>query len=83
MSAYERMKTLDLHGVKHEDVEGQVSNFASRTETPFKIITGNSTTMKDLVTQALTEFNLEAYEESHYNLGSLIVVEPYKKFESF
>ena len=39
--------------------------------------------MKDLVTQALTEFNLEAYEESHYNLGSLIVVEPYKKFESF
>lgn len=77
------MKTLDLHGVKHEDVETQVVDFATKNSVPFKIITGNSNRMKQLVTQVLTRFKLEAHEESYYNLGSLIVIEPYKKFESF
>ena len=77
------MVTLDLHGVKHEDVEAQVSDFATKNRTPFKIITGNSNRMKQLVTQVLTQFELEAHEESYHNLGSLIVIEPYKKFESF
>ena len=77
------MVTLDLHGVKHEDVEAQVVNFATKNRTPFKIITGNSNRMKQLVTQVLTRFELEAHEESYHNLGSLIVIEPYKKFESF
>jgi len=77
------VKTLDLHGVKHEDVETQVVDFATKNSVPFKIITGNSNRMKQLVTQVLTRFKLEAHEESYYNLGSLIVIEPYKKFESF
>ena len=74
------MKTLDLHGVKHENVEAQVIDFAHRTEAPFKIITGNSQRMKDLVKQILSRFELDAYEESEYNLGALIVVDPPKKF---
>ena len=77
------METLDLHGVKHEDVEAQVVDFAYKTRTPFKIITGNSRRMKDLVRQVLSRFELHSYDESDYNLGALIVIEPYKKFGSF
>tara|TARA_B100000676_G_scaffold212890_1_gene209316 strand:- start:602 stop:835 length:234 start_codon:yes stop_codon:yes gene_type:complete len=77
------MQTLDLHGVKHEDVESQVLDFAWKNETPFKIITGNSRRMKDLVRQVLTRYELAAYEESDYNLGALIVVEPPKKYQLF
>ena len=69
------MKTLDLHGVKHEDVESQVLDFAWKNDAPFKIITGNSTRMKDLVSQVLMRYELHSYEESDYNLGALIVVE--------
>ncbi len=74
------MKTLDLHGVRHEEVESQVADFAYKNEAPFKIITGNSTRMKDLVRQVLTRFELDAYEESEHNLGALIVVDPPKRF---
>ena len=35
-------KTLDLHGVKHEDVDRLVENFVLLNEVPMKIITGNS-----------------------------------------
>lgn len=77
------MRTLDLHGVRHEDVESQVVDFAHKNDVPFKIITGNSTRMKDLVRQVLTRFELDAYEESDYNLGALIVVDPPKKFKLF
>jgi hypothetical protein len=69
------MKTLDLHGVKHEDVETQVVDFASKNEAPYRIITGNSNRMKGLVRQVLTRFELETYEESDYNQGALIVVD--------
>lgn len=69
------MKTLDLHGVKHEDVETQVVDFTHKNEAPFRIITGNSGRMKDLVRQVLTRFELETYEESDYRLGALIVVD--------
>jgi hypothetical protein len=70
------VKTLDLHGVHHAEVESQVLDFAYKNEAPFKIITGNSRRMKDLVMQVLSRFELRAYEESDYNLGALIVVEP-------
>lgn len=69
------METLDLHGVKHEDVETQVVDFAYKNEAPFRIITGNSSRMKVLVRQVLTRFKLETYEESDYNQGALIVVD--------
>lgn len=69
------MKTLDLHGIQHAEVESQVIDFAYKTEAPFKIVTGNSRRMKDLVIQVLTRFELHAYEESDHNLGALIVVE--------
>ena len=40
------MKTLDLHGVRHEDVERLLENFILLNEAPLQVITGNSTYMQ-------------------------------------
>jgi hypothetical protein len=38
-------KRLDLHGVKHEDVDRVVENFVLMNNPPMRIITGNSEKM--------------------------------------
>ena len=43
------IKTLDLHGVRHDDVERLVENFVLLNEPPLKIITGNSDRMSNIV----------------------------------
>jgi hypothetical protein len=67
------METLDLHGIKHQDVDRLVENFIIVEELPLRIITGNSPIMKSMVVEILNrhEFNWEP--ETHWNLGSLIV----------
>ena len=40
------MKTLDLHGVRHEDVKRLLENFILLNEAPLQVITGNSTYMQ-------------------------------------
>ena len=40
------MKTLDLHGVRHEAVERLLENFILLNELPLQVITGNSTYMQ-------------------------------------
>ena len=37
---------LDLHGIKHADVDILVEDFVLTNKTPMTIITGNSETMK-------------------------------------
>ena len=44
---------LDLHGVKHEEVEKMLEDFIFLNEPPFRIITGNSIRMKEIVTEVL------------------------------
>lgn len=44
---------LDLHGVKHADVEKTVEDFVLSKNTSVKIITGNSNPMRKLVTTTL------------------------------
>ena len=44
---------LDLHGIKHEDVNRVVENFVLLNETPLNIITGNSTMMREVVVEVL------------------------------
>ena len=44
---------LDLHGIKHENVNRVVENFVLLNETPLNIITGNSTMMRELVVEVL------------------------------
>ena len=43
------MKELDLHGVRHEDVERLLENFILLNEPPLKVITGNSTYMQSML----------------------------------
>ena len=43
------MKVLDLHGVRHEEVERLLENFILLNEPPLKVVTGNSTYMQDKV----------------------------------
>ena len=52
-------KRLDLHGVKHEDVDRLVENFVLLNEPPIKIITGNSERMTELVLNVLSRHNIE------------------------
>lgn len=64
---------LDLHGVKHVDVEILVEDFILKHETPIYIITGNSKVMKDKVIKILDEHNFKWMIMSH-NLGEIIVL---------
>ena len=45
--------TLDLHGVRHEEVDRLVENFILLNEPPLRIITGNSDEMRELVGNVL------------------------------
>ena len=54
-------KTLDLHGVKHEDVDRLVENFILLNEPPLKIITGNSDMMREIVTHLCAKHKI-SYE---------------------
>ena len=44
---------LDLHGVKHEDVDRIVENFVLLNSPPLDIITGNSQRMQEIVINCL------------------------------
>jgi hypothetical protein len=54
---------LDLHGVKHADVEAMVENFVLVRTPPIKIVTGNSKVMKEIVTKTLQKhgYNLSDF----------------------
>ncbi len=67
--------TLDLHGVKHHKVEHMVEDFVLVNETPMRIITGNSTSMHDIVQEVLGRHDLQCDYENHWNLGAVIVTE--------
>ena len=43
------IKELDLHGVRHHEVDRKVENFVLLEEKPIRIITGNSDEMRRLV----------------------------------
>ena len=64
--------TLNLHGVKHADVDLVVENFALMNESPMKIITGNSNKMKKLVFNVLDRHNIN-YMILSKNLGEIII----------
>ena len=69
--------TLDLHGVKHSEVEDRLIDFYFWRGTNPKdtiIITGNSDAMKKIVTEWLEENEFEYYIPS-YNLGEIQIIE--------
>ena len=56
------IKKLDLHGIKHEDVDRLVENFVLLNNPPIRIITGNSNQMRDIVVEVLSRHDIE-YEQ--------------------
>ena len=75
------MKVLDLHGERHSNVDRLVENFVLLNECPLKIITGNSSRMKELVQDVLkrhgfkSSYELNSHIPRFYNYGCLIVTE--------
>jgi hypothetical protein len=68
------MKELDLHGLKHYDVTDVVENFVLMTDAPFRIITGKSDRMKELVETLLKKHHFQFYTPAH-NSGEIIVID--------
>ena len=66
------MKELDLHGLKHYDVKDVVENFILMNNTPFRIITGRSDKMIELVKTTLKKHRFDFYTPPH-NPGEIIV----------
>lgn len=68
------MKELDLHGLYHYQVRGEVENFVlvNAKQLPLRIITGYSDFMKQSVGEILNKYNFEYYIPAH-NPGEIIV----------
>ena len=66
------MNELDLHGLKHIEVEDEVENFILINEPPFKIITGKSDEMRRMVKNMLDYYEYNYYIPAH-NAGEIIV----------
>jgi len=68
--------SLDLHGVKHEDVPREVDKFIGSHlmggSNSVIIITGNSDEMKRIVGDTLSDYGI-SYSESWGNTGELAI----------
>ena len=53
------MQSIDLHGVKHGDVQDIVMDACFKLKVPFIVITGKSAQMKRIVRFAVKKFGLE------------------------
>jgi len=63
---------LDLHGIKHADVDILVEDFVLTNKTPMTIITGNSETMRKKTISILDHHKFKWMIMAH-NLGEIIV----------
>lgn len=65
-------KVLDLHGIKHSNVNKVLDDFIweciSNNVTQATIITGNSSTMKSIAIQVIGEYGLEP--SNYWNFSS-------------
>ena len=68
------MQQVDLHGVRHKDASDIIVRCCSEYETPFAVITGNSSQMKNIVSAVAKLFNLTT-RDSIGNPGRVIVEE--------
>lgn len=64
--------TLDLHGVRHYEVESMVENFIllNQNKFPLTIICGNSNKMIELVNNVINKLECETFM---YVYGNIIV----------
>jgi len=70
------MEQVDLHGTRHDEVARKLENFLyehiQKGTKEIKVITGNSTEMKKLVTDIVEQYKMTATDEWN-NFGCLIV----------
>tara|TARA_B100001750_G_scaffold216105_1_gene200529 strand:+ start:45 stop:284 length:240 start_codon:yes stop_codon:yes gene_type:complete len=68
-----KLKKLDLHGVKHEEVDRVVENFLflNQDDIPLEIVCGNSQRMIDLVLKVLTRVECQEYDQIRF--GTVII----------
>ena len=59
MSIKPSLNQLDLHGIRHSDVDRVVENFILLNDSPMRIITGNSDKMTEFVLTVLHRHNIE------------------------
>jgi len=66
------MSELDLHGIRHQDVDGEVENFVytNQNSFPLKIVCGNSNKMLKIVTDTLNRIGCDY---TMYRYGVLTV----------
>lgn len=69
------METLDLHGIRHHQVDDIVRSFLNFMNLPCQIVTGNSPEMKNIVKKVVEEYEWFCYEKDSYNHGTLIITE--------
>mgnify|MGYP003645440314 FL=1 len=69
------METLDLHGIKHQQVDEVTRNFLNFIDLPCQVVTGNSEQMKAIVRSVVREYEWFCYEKSSYNHGTLVITE--------
>ena len=68
------MKTLDLHGLKHSEVEKVLHLFlGDNWGEELRIITGNSAYMKNIVCEILIFYKLDFTLDNLWNMGYIIV----------
>jgi len=67
-------KKLDLHGIKHANVEVAVEDFVLMNDTPLDIITGNSESMKSIVIRVLDHHGFGYLDGDMWNRGKIVVV---------
>ena len=68
-----KLNKLDLHGVKHEEVDRVVENFLflNQDDIPLEIVCGNSQRMIDLVLKVLTRVECQEYDQIRF--GTVII----------
>ena len=65
------IKELDLHGVRHHEVDWKVENFVLLEEKPIRIITGNSDEMRRLVINVLERHHMNYWS---FKQGQLTIL---------
>jgi len=69
------MKTLDLHGERHEGVVQKIHTFVYNNELPVRVITGKSEIMRKIVLDTVSELGYHSHYERLINEGCLVITE--------
>jgi hypothetical protein len=69
------MKTLDLHGERHEGIVQKIHAFVYNNELPVRVITGKSEMMRKIVLDTVSQLGYHSHYERLINEGCLVITE--------